>query len=247
MAAILLITMFLAKASRASMVTLAIIIVVEAGVLWRVLGGLAATNVVLTDEALIYTDRKGTTTIPYEDITSLEFPSVKYTGGWIKINTASKPIRLTVVVQGIHRLLLELKQQLDRRGLSHKYNEKKFFSFIKTSAYSDHSWDRFYRIWAFVIGTPVLTGLIGGITAAGLHLNRYQRMTLLLPIIMFPLVPYIIAEFILGKRTTQQSNLDEFYIPEPDLAYENKVYLNALIWGCVGFAALLGFVIIRFR
>jgi hypothetical protein len=88
----------------------------------------------------IYTNRKGVIIIPFDTITHLKFPSVKYTGGWIKIVSPKNSIRLTVVIQDIGDFLQELKNALDRKEFSNCYNRKKMFSFFKTAEFSNQCW-----------------------------------------------------------------------------------------------------------
>lgn len=102
-------------------------------------------NITLTDDAIVYTNSKGQTVIPYEDIERLEFPSIKYTGGWVKIIYKGGNIHLTVALEHIGDFISELKEKLNERQMAHTYNEKKMFSFFKTAVFSDESWERLYH------------------------------------------------------------------------------------------------------
>ena len=221
---------------RPSFVVLSLVILIEAGVLWRVVGGLATTNVIVSDDALTYTDRKGSTTIAYEDITKLEFPSVKYTGGWVKIVTPYKTIRLTVVMEGIHRLVLELKSQLDRRELQDKYNDEKLFSFLKTAAYSDHSWGRVYRNWKVYVGAMLLlvaTGVMAGIVLA------MTRSVWAVALLVLPMVSLVSPEVLHARKISRNSKPEDYTISEPDLKYEKMLNKYSLLGGSASFVITL--------
>lgn len=99
-------------------------------------------EIILNDENIIYKNIKGESIIPICEIKKLEFPSVKYAGGWIKIISEKKNIRLTVVVEEIGDFLKSLKSSLDSRGMESVYNPKKFYSFYKTAEFADQSWRR---------------------------------------------------------------------------------------------------------
>lgn len=90
-------------------------------------------NVTLEEQGIIYTNNKKQIFIPYEDINRIQFSSIKYTGGWVKIvyGNGSENIRLTVVLENIGDFMSKPKQKLDERNKMDVYNEKKYFSFIK--------------------------------------------------------------------------------------------------------------------
>ena len=56
---------------------------------------MAGITVSIDEDSIVYMTRSGPSRIPLDTITRLDFPSIKYTGGWIKIVTPDKTIRLT--------------------------------------------------------------------------------------------------------------------------------------------------------
>lgn len=115
-----------------------------------------AASVTLSNESLIYNDGKKEISIAYEKITALKFPSIKYTGGWVKIVYGKKSIRLTVVLENIVELIKELKEKLDSLDKFDTYKEKKLYSFYKTSSYSDFSWQGVYDNFFFIIAASLI-------------------------------------------------------------------------------------------
>jgi hypothetical protein len=85
-------------------VILALVFLIVGGLLWFLYYRLAGTVVSINDDVLIYKNRKGEKRFPIESI-FLEFSSVKYTGGWLKIRTNTDTIRLTVVLEDISGFL----------------------------------------------------------------------------------------------------------------------------------------------
>lgn len=110
-------------------------------------------KVTLTESCIIYKNLKKEIKTPYDDIEMLKFPSIKYTGGWVKIIFKGGNIRLTVVLENIGNFLYELKNILDSKGKSHTYKEDNMFSFFKTASLSDESWERLYDNIRFMLAT----------------------------------------------------------------------------------------------
>ncbi|PRR81618.1 hypothetical protein [Clostridium vincentii] len=180
-------------------------------------------NVTLTEEGIVYNNIKGETRIPYENIQALKFPSIKYTGGWVKIIHINGNIRLTVVLENIGDMLTALKESLDKRNMSTVYNEKKMYSFFKTAKYSDNSWERIYENIKFFIVYIVLN--LGVIAI----FSRYFTTTpiyifLVIGSILGPFIPYLISEIILGRKLAKGSFKNCFSAPERDKPFENKLY-----------------------
>lgn len=206
--------------------------------IWIFYGRFTLVKVSIDSDAIIYTNYKGDTIIKYEDITEIKFPSLNYLGGWIEIKTAKKTIRLTVVIENIHTFLLELKCELDKRGLANKYNYDKYFMFLKTSIYSDDSWRRVYNIWwklflstILAIGISVATGIL-------LDFGIILGLTVFLSFVI-PTIVYLITEIIFGRRVAKLSDKNSFYIPEPDLQYEASINKKAVLWGSLAFIIIL--------
>lgn len=216
-----------------------IILGFEAVAIWRFMGRFTIIKINIGSDAIVYTNYKGDTVIKYEDITKIQFPSIKYTGGWIKIITNQDTIRLTVVVEGIQELLLELKSEIDRRGMNDKYDADKFFKFLKTSAFSDESWQRIYKIWWKLLALDIITLLVG--VGIGIYMH-FEFLGMFLSIIIstgFPTVLYLITEIIIGRKTAILSNKDTFSIPKSDLEYERRVYKICTLWGTIIYSTII--------
>lgn len=195
-------------------------------------------KVSLTEDAIVYTNAKGVTTIPYEAIDQIQFPSLKYLGGWIKIISGKDVIRLTVVIEDIAEFLLEFKEQLDAHELGHLYTDKHYRDFFKTSTYADMSWARMYRIFLkFILLTilsMVISSVVGVIVAIG-----DARLNFWLFGFIYPTAVYTISELILGQMMRKKFKFETYQVIKNDLEAENTVYKWTLIIGTVVYFILL--------
>ncbi|MCP4374699.1 MAG: hypothetical protein GY794_00750 [bacterium] len=215
---------------------LLIVFFIEGGFVWLLFYRMAGVSVSLGEDAVIYRNRKGVITIPFEDITNLQFPSVKYAGGWVKIVSARETIRLTVVIQDIGDLLVELREALDRKGLSDSYNRKKMFSFLKTAVYSDQSWERLYKIfWKFVLAV-VLCGVVGGLCGYFSRVGLVKTLLWSIVASFWPVAIFLYMEIVLGRRFAKATDEETFSCPPRADAEEMAAYRKAGIIGIAVFA-----------
>ncbi len=212
---------------------LGLVILIEGIAGWTIYFRLAGTVVSLTEEALIYKNRGVEKRFPLESL-YLEFASIKYTGGWLKIKSGGETIRLTVVLEDISGFVQELKARLDGKQLSSHYDAHKLFGFLKTAAASDQSWERLYGLF----GKLVLLMLDLGIAIfAGYEFGTIRLYGVLLASswvaasILWVTIAYTIAEIILMRQIARQSNEAAFTFPARDPAYEKLVFDRAFLWG----------------
>lgn len=180
-------------------------------------------NVSLTEEGIVYKNFKKYIRIKYSDITKLKFPSIRYTGGWIKIIYNGGSIRLTVVLENIGDFLKNLKEKLDEENMSYVYNEKAMYKFYKTAEFSDQSWARLYEYFK-KIAIFILCNVFIAFGAIIIKSNLEYSIILLAISIMCPLITFIIAEIIIGRVIAKKAKREEFFVPHRDKQYESKVY-----------------------
>lgn len=185
-------------------------------------------KVSLNDEGITYNNIKGTQFIDYKSIQAIQFPSIKYFGGWLKIKSSGQTIRLTVVLENIGEFVKELKEKLDERGMSNLYNDKKVYDFCKTGIYSDHSWGRLYEKMK-ISSILYFIGMILAIVYSGfINIHGFFLLSTLV-IVLYPFIAYIIAEIILGKKFSNKVKQKGYLIYERDKKQENIVYRNTYI------------------
>lgn len=185
-------------------------------------------SISLNENEIVYNNLKGTQIIKYDDITKLSFPSIKYTGGWVKIHYNGGNIRLTVVLEKIGDFVKELKDILDERNMSNVYNEKKLYNFYKTATYSDQSWDRLYSMFSKLLGLEVVSSLIG-LLFNFLTTSYRTKIFFSFIALTYPIFSFIISEFILGRILSKTSKTKGYNIEDRDAELEKKVYKNTFI------------------
>lgn len=185
-------------------------------------------KVSLNDEGITYHNIKGTQFIDYKSIQAIQFPSIKYFGGWVKIKSSGQTIRLTVVLENIGEFVKELKEKLDEIGLSNLYSDKKVYDFCKTGIYSDHSWGRLYEKMK-ISSILYFIGMILAIVYSG-FINIYGFLLLYtLVITLYPFIAYIVAEIILGKKFSNKVKQEGHLIYERNKIQESIIYRNSYI------------------
>lgn len=181
-------------------------------------------SVRLEEEGIVYTNIKEQIFIPYEDIKRIQFPYIKYSGGWTKIVYNNGSIRLTAVLENIGEFMGELKQKLDERNMMEVYDEERYFSFYKTGVFADESWDRIYGS----VTTQVLTCLgcvVITIVTLVFHGNVENNKLYLHTSLFAPIVGYIIGEIIIGFQVHKRVEEDEYELLPRNKEFEKKVFM----------------------
>ena len=180
-------------------------------------------SVTLTEDSIIYVKGDARKIIPYIDIVSLQFPSIKYTGGWLKIKYHGGTIRLTVVLEEIGDFVSKLKEKLDELDMSQSYNEKKLFSFYKTAVFSDESWDRIYRNFKGYILINFFSIIINTIILR-LSSLKGDNKTLLYGSVLAPLTGLLLSELLIGMKVRRRVDREKLTLLPRNLGFEQKAY-----------------------
>lgn len=183
-------------------------------------------SVTLEEQGIIYTNSKEQIFIPYEDISRIQFPSIKYAGGWVKIvyGNGNENIRLTVVLENIGDFMSKLKQKLDERNKMDVYNEKKYFSFYKTGVFADESWDRVYgNIGSLTVTclTCVVITIVALFSQKGFEYNKI----LIYASFLVPIIGYAIAEILIGFQVHKRVVTEFYQLLPRNKEFENKAFM----------------------
>ena len=197
-----------------------------------------AISVTLSDEAIIYTNSKGQLIIPYEDIERLKFPSIKYTGGWMKIIYRGGNIRLTVVMENIGGLISELKEKLNEKEMLHVYNEKKLFSFFKTAVFADESWERIYGNFKIQLSINCLCIIL---TTAILRLYYISSVSkfFVFGSLAAPVLGYLVSEIIIGIKVRKRVDQEKLRLLPRNSRLDQKIFYISFIGFSVGYLLLV--------
>ena len=177
------------------LITLGIIFIIYGILINVIYGRLESTEFFIKHNTFVYKTNRRVIEIPFEKITSLDSKSIRYTGGWLLIKSRNeKPIRLTVVVENIGDLIIELKNKLDEYEMYYKYNEYKLNKFFKTSFFADQSWERngFFLPRIFIIDIIYYSV----ITVLGIQVSPSFVISMIIATILFIIV-YLYVEMYL--------------------------------------------------
>lgn len=184
-------------------------------------------SVTLDEQGIVYTNIKEQIFIPYEDIRLIQFPSVKYMGGWTKIvygnGNGNGNIRLTVVLENIGEFMARLKQKLDERNMKEVYNEKRYFSFYKTGIFSDESWGRIYGNIHMLVLTCLTCIVITIMTLVFQGGYEYNDMLMYASLVV-PVLGFVISEIILGFLVHKRLVKDCYELLPRNKELEKKIF-----------------------
>lgn len=201
-----------------------VVVAIEFTILYFVLfRRFQSISVTLTEDTIIYTNAKSRKIIPYRDIVSLQFPSMKYAGGWVKINYHGGTIRLTVVLEEIGDFISKLKEKLDEKGMAQCYNEKKLFSFYKTAVFSDESWDRVYRYFKSYILISYLSIIVDTIILRFSNVE-WDNKALIFGSLLAPLTGLVLSEILIGRKVRRRADRDKLTLLPREKSFEQKAY-----------------------
>lgn len=181
-------------------------------------------SVTLEEHGIIYTNSKEQIFIPYEDISRIQFPSIKYAGGWVKIVYGNGTIRLTVVLENIGDFMSKLKYKLDERNKMEVYNEKKYFSFYKTGVFAEESWDRVYgNIGSQIVTclTCVVITIVALFSQKGFEYNKI----LIYASFLVPIIGYAISEIIIGFQVHKRVKAEFYQLLPRNKEFEKKAFM----------------------
>ncbi len=176
---------------------------------------------VINDNGVNFKNNKKDISFKYDEIEKLSTASVSNLGGFITIvGKNGKKIKLTVVIENIGDLILTLKKRVNELELD-IYDNKKLFSFYKTSVYSDTSWRRLYYAFPEILiyslfGTVII--FISGLLFSEVALNAF------VPIIIVATIIYLIIELAYyGRKLKKSTNPETWEIESFDLDKEKRV------------------------
>jgi len=221
-----------------------ILMLLEVGIIYLILlRRFRSISVTLTDDGIVYNNSKKQIIIPYEDVQKLVFPSVKYTGGWIKIVYRGGNIRLTVVLEHIGDFIYELKKKMDDREMSHVYNEKKLISFFKTAVFADESWARIYHNYKLQLVISYICLIMTTVMIRGFN-DSSNSKSFIYGALLAPLLGYLISEIIIGLKLKKRLINGELRVSPRVPEFEQKVFNISIMVFSLGYLLLLFFWLI---
>lgn len=219
-----------------------LIIGLEALVIFYFMRKMSTLQVMLTEHAIIKRDLRGDTTIAYADVEKLGFPSLKFLGGWMTVETADEKLRLTAVLADLDDFVLTLKERMEAHGRQDAYDHDRLASFYAMAAMSRHNWDRFYtyvRPVMLSVGAAILLGAFAGWMVAGGSAGVFRGAVTGGTV---PGLLYMVADTVMMLRVSRRlQGADAFAKTEPDLSADRSA-MRLLFW--VGLPVTLASIIL---
>lgn len=217
--------------------TIAITFLAEGILLGFLYHRLAVTRISFDEQGINWHRGRNRTHLSFEEISKLSFPSVSYLGEWIKIVSKNKKLRLTVVLENISGFLAELKSALDDRGLSERYDQTKFFKFVKTATYCDQSWERLYSFFWKLLALSGLTTILGLAFATLNGSSFWDTLVWTIASLLWPTAVWFVAEIVLMRRFAKLYDKDSLICPPRDIPNEKALSYKAVLWGALIYLA----------
>ena len=203
---------------------------------------MSTTEITLSEEGVHYKNSSKDFFVRYEDIKEINTASVRNLGGYFTIIKDKKTkIRITVVLEGIHEFVFNLKKACDEKELD-IYNEKKLFKFYTTAYYSDTSWIRLYSLFLeMVIYFVLLAVLFNLMMIFGDDPETiFNFLTVFAASLFLWAVYYLYYEIgVLAKFINKNSNPETWKLPVVDMESAKKHVILSL-------RILFGFILLIF-
>ncbi|MBX7258620.1 MAG: hypothetical protein K1Y02_19825 [Candidatus Hydrogenedentes bacterium] len=197
----------------------------------------------LYENELVWTNGEDFKYLRYNDIDRIDSQRKRLGRSRVRIITSDNAVQLSTIIENAGELILDLKRELDKRGLQHRYDQEELLSFLKDAAIFDQNWERlpenFLRFMALAILWS-LTGFVVAVTAGG---GTAGGIIAAVISFFFALVPQYVTDRDCTRRISYEANLDEFTCPARDKEWEKRTFkkallLTALIYACI-YAALI--------
>lgn len=182
----------------------------------------STSSFVVTDDYFYFVNNSKEVKWTYDEIAKLDPKSIKNTGGWLNVvPKEGKAIKITVVLEDIAKLVMDLKTRLDNKDMTDKYDEQRLFKFYKTAAYSDDSWRRAYYYmprFALISVVHIIAAIVVMvISESDILVNGIFAATFI------SMVVYIILEYgVFARKIGKETESTDWKLPEADLKFEKK-------------------------
>ncbi|MCK4653323.1 MAG: hypothetical protein KAU01_02640 [Candidatus Cloacimonetes bacterium] len=189
-------------------------------------------------EQIIYTNRKSTKTIPFNDVHKMKF-IFYYNRSSIKIFTNTQKVRIYLVFKDAYEFVLEMKKGLDSSGKSAVYSHKKYFKFVRMVFNAE-----IMHKWVYKFSLIMIIGLL--LLFAVLSVIKVTEAKIIIAISGYIsiMVGSFIPVFIIQNRYKKETDKESFYFPPRDMEYEKTVVRKGFIILGIIFTVVIVFIMI---
>ncbi|MFB6262307.1 MAG: hypothetical protein ABEL76_01595 [Bradymonadaceae bacterium] len=198
-----------------AMIGLALCYALATGAFFALSRKLATSQIRLGEDGLAYANFREEGFVGYDELENVRAWYIPYTGGWITLKAPDTTLRMTVVLDDIDAFTKTLHDRLDRLD-SPPFDRDNLFGFYQTAAFTDLSWDHFYRSWPLLLGGNLLTWAIGMATFRALGGPPAGVVfTGLITGGLLPWIPLAILDIgALATRLRRNADIDAFELTE---------------------------------
>ncbi len=177
----------------------------------------------IDSEQIIYTNRKSTKTIPFNDVQKMKF-IYYYSWSSIKLYTNTQKVRIFLVFKDAYEFMLDMKRGLDDAERSELYSQKKLFKFVRMIFNEEIMQKWIYKSMLIIIIGLILVFLSLAITTAT-NASIIVALSSLILIMIGSFMPV----FIIKNRYKKETDEESFYFPPRDMGYEKTVVRKGFI------------------
>jgi len=186
----------------------------------------AALSVSIADEGLTYKFRRLIKIIPFEAISRVKLDLMPLNFGLkMRIHSTEGIVKIPAL-ERLPQFLQELKNGLDARGLSDRYEKSTFEKSLKFAFYGEQSWERLHENSIKFLCVLLLSAVVGWALASIAEFTGTGRFLAAAASAFCFLAVHPAAEFILMWRGLK-APLDS--VSQRDRNYEKKVFRTLLL------------------
>lgn len=192
----------------------------------------------IDSKQIIYTNRKSTKTIPFNDVHKMKF-IFYYNWSSIKVYTNTQKVRIYLVFKDAYEFMLDLKKGLDDAERSEVYSHKKLFKFVRMIF--NHE---IMNKWGIGLVFIMIIGLL--LLFAILSVIKVTEAKIIIAILGYIsiMIGFFIPVFIIQNRYKKETDKESFYFPPRDMEYEKTVVRKGFIILGIIFTVVIVFIMI---
>ena len=192
----------------------------------------------IDSKQIIYTNRKSTKTIPFNDVQKMKF-TFYYNRSSIKLYTNTQKVRIFLVFKDAYEFVLDMKKGLDASGKSAVYSYKKLFKFVRIIFNAE-----IMQKWGYKLSFIMIIGLLLLFAIISITTVSEAKIIVAFSSCIIVMSGFFIPIFIIQNRYKKETDEESFYFPPRDMEYEKTVVRKGFIIFGIFIAIVIVFILI---
>lgn len=215
---------------------LSALLVVEGLVIGWVVRRLVRSRFEVGEDWVVVRSGKRTVTVRFDELERIDFPSVRYFGGWMKVKGPEGTLRATVTLEDISLFAQQVLAGARAAGRGDRWSRRGEERFLRTAVVADHGWARFHENLGLHLSPYGLAPLVV-LAGAGFGLPLGTAGWFGVCALVLMTAGYLLVELVLTTSLRRQLvSISAAARPPRDLAREAVLH-RGLRWG---FGAVTG-------